>query len=40
VAGVALAAFGLSLIAHDGILASIAYAFTLGTAAALLYALL
>ena len=40
VAGVALAAFGLSLIAHDGVLASIAYAFTLGTAAALLYALL
>jgi hypothetical protein len=30
VAGVAFSAFGLSLIAHDGLLASIAYAFTLG----------
>ena len=40
VAGVALAAFGLSLIAHDGLLALIAYAFTLSAAAALLYALL
>ena len=39
-AGVALAAFGLSMIAHDGLLALIAYAFTLGAAAALLYALL
>jgi hypothetical protein len=39
-AGAAIASFGLSLIAHDGVLASIAYAFTLGTAAALMYALL
>jgi hypothetical protein len=39
-AGAALAAFGLSLVAHDGLLALIAYAFTLGAAAALLYALL
>jgi hypothetical protein len=40
VAGAAIASFGLSLIAHDGVLASIAYAFTLATAAALIYALL
>jgi len=40
VAGAALAAFGLSLIAHDGLLALIASTFTLSTAAALLYAML
>lgn len=39
-AGAALAAFGLSLMAHDGLLTLIAYAFTFGAAAALLYALL
>lgn len=31
-AGAALTAFGLALIAHDGLLALIAFAFTAGTA--------
>jgi len=40
VAGVAIAAFGLSLIAHDGLLALIAYISTFVTAAALMWVLL
>ena len=40
VAGAALVAFGLSLIAHDGMMALSAYIFTFGTAAALAYVLL
>lgn len=38
-AGVALAAFGLSLIAHDGLMALFAYLFTFSTAAGLAYVL-
>jgi hypothetical protein len=40
VAGAALAAFGLSLTAHDGLLALMAHTLTLSAAAALLYAVL
>jgi|GEM_PF-77717 len=39
-AGVALAAFGLSLVAHDGLLALIAFAFTAGTFGLVVYHLI
>ena len=39
-AGAALTAFGLSLIAHDGLLAIVAFAFTAITIGATIYVLL
>jgi hypothetical protein len=39
-AGIALAAFGLALIAHDGVLALIAFVFTVITAGLMIYSLL
>lgn len=38
--GVALATFGLALIAHDGLVALIAFAVSVGTASAMAYYLL